>query len=367
MDLHFNNQHKINTMKRRIISLGLVALAPFAFVNCSSNDDSVTVDQNASLYTEVLTELSLDVITDTYEELNAKATVLKSAVNALTIGDETALSAVKEAWKATRSPWEQSEGFLYGPVDTGGIDPAMDTWPVDVNAMNAILNGTAAITPATLQQNQEARGFHLIEYLVWGINGNKAASALTAREIEYLKAAAQDLQNNTQILYDGWKVSGGNFSRHFILAGTTGNGGYASQKDALEEIIDGMITIADEVSTGKIQTPLDEGVSQEESRFSNNSKKDFADNMRSVKNIYLGDFNGNEGKGLTDIVSATNSTLDAIIKTKINDAIAAIENIPGTFTQAVTNNTPAVIAARDKVTELQTILQAQLKPFVANN
>lgn len=354
-------------MKRRIISLGLVAIAPFAFLNCSSNDDSITADPNAGLYTEVLTDLSLDVITDTYEDLNAKAVVLKTAVNALTIGDETALTAVKEAWKATRSPWEQSEGFLYGPVDTGGIDPAMDTWPVDVTAMNAILNGSAAITPATLEQNQEARGFHLIEYLVWGINGNKAATALTAREIEYLKAAAQDLQNNTQLLYDGWKVSGGNFSRHFILAGTTGTGGYASQKDALEEIIDGMITIADEVSTGKIQTPLDEGVSTEESRFSNNSKKDFADNMRSIKNIYLGDFNGNTSKGLTDIVSVSNPTLDTAVKTKIDEAIAAIENIPGTFTNAVTNNTASVVAARNKVTELQTLLQSQLKPFIANN
>lgn len=354
-------------MKRRIISLGLVAIAPFAFVNCSSNDDSTIVDSNAGLYTEVLTDLSLDVITDTYEDLNTKAVALRTAVNALTIGDETALTAVKDAWKATRSPWEQSEGFLYGPVDTGGIDPAMDTWPVDVTAMNAILLSTATITPATLEQNQEARGFHLIEYLVWGINGNKAASALTAKEIEYLKAAAQDLQNNTQLLYDGWKVSGGNFSRNFILAGTGGSSIYTSQKDALEEVIDGMITIADEVSTGKIQVPLDEGVSQEESRFSNNSKKDFADNMRSIKNIYLGDFNGNIGKGLTDIVSVGNPTLDATIKTKINEAIAAIENIPGTFTQAVTSNVSAVEAARDKVTELQTLLQGQLKSYVANN
>ncbi len=352
-------------MKKRIISLGLVAIAPLAFVNCSSNDDA-TIDTNSGLYTEVLTDLSLDVITDTYEELNTKAIALKTAVNSLTIGDETALAAVKEAWKATRSPWEQSEGFLYGPVDTGGIDPAMDTWPVDVTAMNAILLSTAPITPATLEQNVEARGFHLIEYLVWGIDGNKPASALTAREIEYLKAAAQDLQNNTQLLYDGWKVSGGNFSRNFILAGGSSSI-YTSQKDALEEIIDGLITIADEVSTGKIQVPLDEGVSQEESRFSNNSKKDFADNMRSIKNIYLGDFNGIDGKGLTDIVVAGNSTLDTNIKTKINEAIAAIENIPGTFTQAVTNNRAAVEAARDKVTELQTLLQGQLKSYIANN
>jgi len=354
-------------MKNRIFNLSLLAIASATLVNCSSNDDSTETNNNSGLYKEVLTDLSNDVITDTYEELNLKATALKTAVNALTIGDETALTAVKEAWKATRSPWEQSEGFLYGPVDTGGIDPAMDTWPVDVNAMDAILNGSTPITPATLEQNEEARGFHLIEYLVWGVNGNKSASALTTRELEYLRAAAQDLQNNTQLLYDGWKVSGGNFADHFINAGTTGNDGYASQKDALEEIVNGMITIADEVSTGKIQTPLDEGVSTEESRFSNNSKKDFADNMRSIKNIYLGDFNGNNASGLTDIVAPSNSQLDTNMKAKIDAAINAIEAIPGTFTNAVTSNRAAVENARDKVAELQLFIQSQLKPFIANH
>lgn len=354
-------------MKNKFLNLSLLALASATLVNCSSNDDATTIDNNSGLYKEVLTDLSTDVITDTYEDLNAKATALKTAVNALTIGNETALTTVKEAWKATRSPWEQSEGFLYGPVDTGGIDPAMDTWPVDVNAMDAILNGTAPITAATLEQNEEARGFHLIEYLVWGVNGNKSASALTARELEYLRAAAQDLQNNTQLLYDGWKASGGNFANHFINAGNTGNGGYASQKDALEEIVNGMITIADEVASGKIQTPLDEGVSQEESRFSNNSKKDFADNMRSIKNIYLGDFNGNDGSGLTDIVASSNSQLDTNMKVAIDAAINAIEAIPNTFTDAVTNNRAAVINARDKVAALQLLIQSQLKPFIANN
>lgn len=353
-------------MKKRIFSLGLITLSGLAFVSCSDNDDSVAADPNATLYTEVLTDLSTDVITKTYEDLNTKAIALKTAVNTLTIGDETTLAAIKDAWKATRAPWEQSEGFLYGPVDTEGIDPSMDTWPVDVNAMNAILNSNNPITTTVIEANVEARGFHLIEYLVWGINGNKPAATLTAREIEYLKAAAQDLQNNTQALYDGWKSSGGNYGKYFINPTQQGSP-YNSQKDALEEIINGLITITDEVAAGKIQTPLDEGVSTEESRFSNNSKTDFANNMRSVKNIYFGDFNGTDNKGLTDIVAPSKPALDANVKAKIEAAIQAIEAIPGTFTDAVTNNKPAVENAKAKVTELQLLIQNELKSFIANN
>ncbi len=355
-------------MKKRVFSLGILALATTAFMSCSDNDDNngSATDGNAALYSEVLEDLSTDVITKTYEELNTNAIALRTAINALTIGDEAKLTAVKNAWKDTRAPWEKSEGFLYGPVDTEGIDPAMDTWPVDVNAMEAILNSGNAITPEVIADNDGSRGFHLIEYLVWGINGQKTAASLTARELEYLKAAALDLQGNTQKLYNGWKATEGNFTANFITAGTS-TSIYTSQKDALEEIVDGLITIADEVAAGKIQTPLDEGVATEESRFSNNSKTDFANNMRSIQNIYLGDYNGDTESGLTDIVVLKNAALDTEIKNKISAAIAAIEGISGTFTEAVTENTAAVENARDKVIELKTLLQSQLKPFILNN
>ena len=344
-------------------------MTAIAFTGCSNNDDSEAVDPNTGLYTEVLTDVTADVITTTYNQLNEKAITLKSAVDVLASNPtETNLEAVKIAWSATRAPWEQSEGFLYGPVDTGGIDPAMDTWPVDVSAMNAILESNQAITAQLIAANNEARGFHLIEFLVWGENGDKTASQLTVRELEYLKAAAADLQNNTQVLYDGWKVNGGNFSANFATAGS-GSNLYPSQKAALEELVEGLITIADEVGNGKIEDPLNsEGnvpnAQLEESRFSNNSKVDFANNMRSIQNIYLGDYNNVDGKGLTDIVVAANPQLDAEVKSKIAAAISAIENIPGTFTDAIYNNRQAVINAQAKVGELQTLLESTVKPYI---
>lgn len=357
-------------MKKRIVNAGVLALAMAAFFGCSSNDDSNYVDPNADLFSVVLTDVTTDVITATYNDLNEKAIVLKSAINTLAATPNDAnLQAVKTAWSATRQPWEQSEGFLYGPVDTNGIDPAMDTWPVDVSAMNAILNSSQAITASLIAANNEARGFHLIEFLVWGENSTKTAAQLNARELQYLQAAATDLQNNTQTLYDGWKTSGGNFGANFINAGA-GSNLYPSKKAALEEIIEGLITIADEVGNGKIEDPLNSGGSTpnaelEESRFSNNSKLDFANNMRSIQNIYLGDYNGINGNGLTNIIAAGNATLDAQVKTKINEAIAAIENIPGTFSSAIYTNRAAVSAAQAKVGELQLLLESTVKPYVA--
>ena len=352
-------------MKKNIFILGLASML---LVNCSDNDTDPVIADGA-INKEILTNASVNVITATYKELYDNSVVLTTACQNLTIDDEAALTAVKNAWIATRAPWEKSEGFLYGPVDTEGIDPAIDSWPVDVNAINNILSSSQAITSALLD-NDDARGFHTIEYFVWGLDGNKTASQLTTRELEYLVAAAQNLQSKTQQLYNGWLQSQGNFANNFINAGQSGSI-YTSQKDALLELVEGIIIISDEVATGKIETPLngDNGAASpqdEESRFSNNSKLDFANNIRSIQNIYMGDFGSVQGKGLTDLVASKNATMDAAIKAKISDAIAAIEAIPGTFTDAIFNNRTTVENAQQKVAELKVILESQLQPLISN-
>ena len=358
-------------MKNEIFFLSLITILTVS--SCSNNTEE-DIDTNNTLYTEVLTDVALNVITETYNSLYTNAKSLNAAVNTLTIGDELALQTVKDAWQSTRAPWEKSEGFLYGPVATnttsGTIDEAIDSWPVDVNAINNILNSNVSITSSLLDTNNEARGFHTIEYFVWGLNGTKAASALTAREIEYLKAATQNLETKTQDLYNGWLASEGNFAKNFINAGTQASL-YKSQKGALQEIVEGLVIIADEVANGKIETPLNgnSGAAKpevEESRFSNNSKLDFANNIRSIQNIYLGDYNNVNRKGISDIVITTNTALDASIKTAISEAISAIEAIPGTFTNAIVNNRAEVQNAQTKVAALLTILETKLVPFISN-
>lgn len=357
-------------MKNTISTIGLLLLTQITILSCSDNS-AETVDANATLYKTVLTDVSQDVITKTYQDLYTNSTTLVTAITNFSIGDEAGLTTIKNAWMATRAPWEKSEGFLYGPVDTQGIDPAIDSWPVNVNDINAILNSSGAITSNLLENNNEARGFHTIEYFVWGLDGNKVAANFTPREIEYLTAAAQNLNSKTLQLYNGWLASQGNYSNYFVTAGESGNVVYTSQKTALLELVDGIITIADEVGNGKIETPLNgnNGSAKpeaEESRFSNNSKLDFANNIRSIQNIYLGDFNGVDGKGLTDIVELKNPTLDTSIKAKITAAINAIEAIPNTFTDAITTNRTAVQNAQYKVSELQLLLNSGLKPLISN-
>ncbi|MDR2121922.1 MAG: imelysin [Flavobacteriaceae bacterium] len=355
-------------MKKTGFYLGLALLSFIVFIGCSDNDSDSDYGTTDNTYKEILTNEAA-VITATYVDLAEKAKVLKDKVYALEKGNDAALQAAKEAWVVARAPWELSEAFLWGPVDFEGVDPAIDSWPVNVAEIDAIFASGKPITPEVLEANDETRGFHTLEYYLWGVNGNKKASELTDREIEYLKAVAQDLYEKTTYLADKWSPSGGNYSSVLINAGQ--NDVYKSPEAALTELVEGMITIADEVASQKIETPLNGNngsakPDEEESRFSKNSILDFSDNIRSIQNIYLGKYKTAQGKGLTDIVAPQNPLLDAQIKAKITESINALEAIPVSFTDAIFNNRSKVENAQNKILELQDILENQLKKHISN-
>ena len=140
----------------------------------------------------------------------------------------------------------------------------------------------------------------------------------------------------------GWNPDENNFAENFIKAGQEGSL-YRSRKAALQEVGEGMVIIVDEVANGKIEVPLNgnNGSAKpeaEESRFSNNSKLDFANNIRSIRNLYKGSLDGSATSSLSAVVSKNDAALDAEIETKIEASISAIEAIPGTFTTAIEND-----------------------------
>lgn len=333
-----------------------------AFASCK--DD--VIDNVDDKYTAEINNTVDNVIITTYKNLDDAATGLVSALGTLNNERTQAnLEAAREAWRNTRIPWEQSEGFLFGPVDVKGIDPSLDSWPVNVEDLNAVLAGGQQLTKDYIDALEgTVKGFHTIEWLIFGENGNKQVGEMSDRQFEYLHACAQSLKGSTAQLYNEWKTDGNNFANTVKSAGQSGNTTYPSQKSALLEFNNGIITIADEVGNGKIDEPFStQNLLYEESRFSANSKADFADNMRSIQNIYLGGL-GSEGAGLSSIVKSKDAALDAEIRDAIQASISAIENIPGTFSDAVFNNKAAVSNAQTKVRDLQTLLESKLTPFL---
>ncbi len=338
----------------------------------SCSDDGVVAEGFSD--PQIVADFADQVVVPTYSLLATRISALEAAVEALA-ADPTAsnLTTAQSAWVAARAPWEQSEGFLFGPVDTFGYDPAMDSWPVNHTDLDAVLASGAAFTPeyvANLQETQ--KGFHTLEYLVFGVDRAKAVGDLTPRELEYLSALAHELATVADALALSWtdSVEGRPPYRDLLAkAGQAGNTAYPSLTAAAQEILDGMIGICDEVANGKIADPYDaHDATLVESQFAFNSLTDFQDNLRSVENAYLGAVAaaGTSGRGLTAYIAGLDPALDTRVRTEIQAAIAAVGAIPGPFRDAIT--TPSsydeIEAAQTAIRALQTTLERDVQPLV---
>lgn len=314
----------------------------------------------------ILHDVAHGVILSTCAELETRLTVLSSAATALRAAPtEENLNAARSAWRAARVPWEQSEGFLFGPVETQGLDPALDSWPVNTVDLEQVMASPEALTPALVAGLEGTlQGYHTTEYLLFGVGGARTAASLKPRELEYLVAAAIAMQEAAARLHAAWHPAGGNFAGQLAAAGEAGSP-YISQKAGLQELITGMATIADEVANGKINDPFSTGdATLEESRFSANSIADFQDNLRSVQNIYTGSHGGLTGHGVREFVAGVDVALDERFATEVQAAIDAIGAIPPPFTTAITAHPAEVTAAREAVRRVQETLDADIAPLL---
>ncbi|MBK9029895.1 MAG: peptidase M75 [Myxococcales bacterium] len=320
---------------------------------------------------QVVADFADQVVIPTYALLDARARALDAAVVALAADpDATTLAAAQQAWVETRRPWEQSEGFLFGPVSAQGFDPAMDSWPVERNDLDAVIASTDELTAAYLHNLPETqKGFHTLEYLLFGPAHDRVATDLAARELAYLAGTSRELVTITTGLAASWTTGDRPYRDVFVSAGAAGNTAYPSLDAAAQEILVGMSGICDEVANGKIADPYDaHDPDLVESQFSYNSLADFADNLRSVEHAYTGDVPaaGTTGRGLDEVVRAVDPALDARFRAELAAAIAAIGAIPPPFRDAITTPSayPAIAAAQAAVRTVQTTIDGDLTQAV---
>lgn len=352
-------------MKTAITKAFIIAL-PLTLItfSCSKNNDNgSTTTDFVALKKDVLVNISTNVCTQSYEDMYAKTQTLLTSVTALTTTTNDAnLTAARTNWKAIRTTWEQTEAWLFGPVEANNIDPRIDTWPVDFNALETILKSNDALTESYVDGLDESlKGFHPIEYLLWGQKGAKTAAAFTPREKEFLLSLTQNLVKLSKEVRDTWTTGG--YQAQLSTAGS-GSTEFTTQQTAYVQIADAMEGICDEVANGKMKEPFDaQDPSKEESPFAKNSIIDFTNNINGVLDIYQGRFAA-DGKGIEDVVRVNNLSLDAEIKSKHAAAIAALVAIDIPFGEAIITQQSKVQNAMTKVNDLAVTIDTKLKPYL---
>lgn len=335
---------------------------------------------------QVIDHLSHNVILKTYQDLAANSAALKAAIDT-TIANPTQQNLVtaQNLWRAARGSYESSEGFLFGPIDALGIDPMIDTWPLALTDLRALINSNQALTVDFVRTlNVEVLGFHAIEWVLFGegiTSNTRSVTSITPREFAYASAAAQILAEQTSMLMNAWTQhfdpSDLNSPAYIDVVSKPGpqNQYYSDEKAVVAQLTSSMIDILNEASTAKLPDATgsdiqDANASLEESPFSWNSINDFTSNINSVLMIYTGAYAGHTGPGIKDLVANSNPTLANQIEMEMLNVRAAIQNIKGpnnvSFGQAIktVDGRQRIFAAIDVIKKLQADLENEVAPLM---
>ncbi|WP_164017288.1 imelysin family protein [Pyxidicoccus trucidator] len=337
-----------------------------------NDEDCCSVPQD-TVDAAIISTFADQVVVPTYQDLATSLTTLDSAARALQADpSQERLTAAKTAWFAARIPWEESESFLFGPVDSYGFDPALDSWPVNRTDLDAVLASNDPLTAEYVRNLQETqKGFHTVEYLLFGDGGTKQVGDFTTRQFEYLTAITLEMKTISTSLSDAWtKGFDGRppYRDTLANAGQSGNTAYPSTQAAAQEMVGGIINILDEVANGKIADPYDaKDPNLVESQFAYNSLSDFSNNLDSVLHVYrgFGDTVATAQHSLRTLVGA-NSALDTRIISELDAAQDALARIPEPFRESIRDPASAdeIEAAQAAIRKLQTTFESEVLPLV---
>ena len=356
-------------MKHLFRSAAIVAASLLLAVNfssCKKDPQTNTEEANKAQKEAIVKQYLNHTVYPTYASLAEKTDALVENLEALKANKTQAnVNAATVTFLEARKWWEMSEAFLFGAASDFGIDPHIDSWPLDEDAFNNLMaspNMIAALATdedgmvAGEQLGNALLGFHGIEFILFRNGQPRDVNEITDDMMTYIVAVSRDLRNRCFQLEVSWNanapqahkdlmeelefnttVNGGDntYGENMLQAGQAGST-FATFTNALEAIADGCLDIADEVGTSKIgKCHTGEDVTYVESPYSQKSITDFYDNITSIKNAYLGGMESqrNEALSLHTYIKDNNKELDTKAMNAIENAMTKIQAMKAPFVQ----------------------------------
>jgi putative iron-regulated protein len=327
---------------------------------------------------EEVTQHYADLALATYEDSLTTATALQNAVATLVASPSDAtLEAARDAWKAARVPYQQSEAFRFGNPIVDDWEGRVNAWPLDEGLIDyvstdygneenqlATLNIIAtpkftlsateidatSITPDLIAQTLHeadgieanvASGYHAIEFLLWGQDlngtnpgaGNRPATDFASgdactngncdRRAAYLQAATDLLVADLTEMVDNWDADGPARAavtadpQTGVLAALTGMGSLSYGELAGERIKLGLMLNDPE---------------EEHDCFSDNTHNSHFYDGLGIRNVYLGTYTRTDGSvlqgpSLSELVAAANPAVDSQLSTELDASVAALQAV----------------------------------------
>lgn len=392
----------ITMNKKLVFGMAVVAMALTACDDEKKGENSVTLDNDIKAAVEqyvpgVVYSTYNDLAKESDELYNLLADAAQKGVNALTQAEVDAICA---KFLQARQSWEESEAFLYGAATDFGIDPHIDTWPLDVEALAtalsnseqvAALEGEDGIAYASAKLGAELLGFHGIEFILFRDGQNRTVDALRgneddeafsgktvtgAQELIYATAVAGDLRDNCYRLIVSWNPdaskayqerceelevpvsmtgSDKTYGENMLGAAKAGST-YATWQETMASIlVAGCSNICNEVANVKMgNAHSGEDVNYIESPYSKKSFQDFIDNILSIQYSLYGKAGAKapESKSIMNVLKNYKYDGADALQTKLNASIDALKacQAKGAFVDIYTDN--LVQDAMDVINEL---------------
>lgn len=397
-------------MKKIIYSMAVLMMG-LAFTACSSDDDNNS-DNNVSEKEQAMQAITSqyvnNVIFPIYQSLASQTSTLfdqlveaksKFRTGTLTQGD---IDKLCNTFIAARSAWEQSESFLYGAATDFGIDPHIDTWPLDRTALAKALSSAeiiedlddlddGGIDNARALVGEQQLGFHGIEFIIFRDGKNRSLAALQGveddeafegrnitgeQELVFAAAVAGDLRDKCFQLEVSWlgdkapkahqerveecefptTVAGGESSYGENLLNATKAGSTMSTWRGVMStiLVAGCSNICAEVAGQKIgQAYLGTDPDYIESPYSQRSYFDFFDNISSIQYSLYG-YQGATANtnSIMAYLQKYNAAMAADLKAKLDAALAALSTAKAGTPFVVDSHSTNAKAAMDAINAL---------------
>lgn len=340
--------------------------------NTTIATSKLTETQEAYLR-KVLETLVSNVIVPTYTNLANDVEDLEKTLNGLTVNTITQAQIDKACtdFKQARMNWERSEAFLMGPASDFNIDPTIDSWPLNRSLLIDYFNQGMK---EEMLEDASILGFHALEFILFRNGQNRKVAEFKgndtytnfenvtgAQELAYAQTICTLLKERCYQLQVAWEGetsanasrlaavknanlpyttnNGLSYGENLVKAGISGSKStFPTLKAAVAQVLSddegSCVSIANEVGTAKIANPfVNADIAYVESPYSYNSITDFRDNIRSIRNVWLGsiDKTANDYSFHTFFASVGNTKVNSVVEQGYVAAIQSVSNMPSPF------------------------------------
>jgi predicted lipoprotein len=318
----------------------------------------------------LLENIGSNVIIPNYSDLSDKMNLLQQAVTDFTAApDNSKLTSLQTTFKNAYLSWQKCSAFEFGPAMQVSLRMSVNTFPTDsVQIKSNITSGSYNLEAAN---NIDARGFPALDYLLHKRNGNNAevlerfTSNPDAQDWkEYLLALVNDTKSLIDAVKNNWETSGGNYLATFISNDGIDVG------SSLGELVNQLNYDYEILKNARIGIPAGKqtlGIALPEkceAYYAGYSIELALEHINGIKNLYLG-AGDEDGVGLDEYLIALDAKhgsgqLSDAIKTQLDLATAALQNVPDPLSETVVNNQTIVNTAYTEIQKGVVLLKTDM-------